>query len=282
MVQEQPITAEERLRAALEPEIPVAEAASPVVAEAVTPAVADFDLSTPAGIRALADKYPELKNWREEGYGAGLEAGKQRTLADIQRDKGTEESVRAYHQRVIDAINAGEDPDELVKETPTYVRANREIAKIEAMRALAMDAKSMAGSEAEANMLQALIDEADGSAEKMERAAGLAIQTVTKKARADALDELTLDELLKNDKHRSAIEAEVERRLAEEQAARDVESNRLVAPPDAPPGSLGGPSGMTIDRWLQMTPDARKTYALSQDDAGREALWEMVGANMGR
>lgn len=282
MAMEQPITVEERLRAALEPETPVAEAASPVVAETVSPAVADFDLSTPAGIRAAAEQFPELKNWREEGYGAGLEAGKQRTLADIQRDKGTEESVQAYHQRVIDAINAGEDPDTLLKETPSYVRANREVAKIEAMRALAMDAKSMAGSEAEAAMLQALIDEADGSAEKMERAAGLAIATVTKKAKSEALDSLTTEDLLKNDKHRSYIEAEVERRLAEEQGARDVESNRLQVPPEAPPGSLGGASGMTIDRWLQMTPDARKNFAIAQDDDGRAALWEMVGANMGR
>ena len=65
MVQEQPTIVEERLRAALEPEQPVAEVASPVVAEALVSAVADFDLSTPAGIKAAAEQFPALKNWRE-------------------------------------------------------------------------------------------------------------------------------------------------------------------------------------------------------------------------
>jgi hypothetical protein len=281
MVQEQSAIAEEQPMVGAEQAQPVAVSDAGAVADAVASAVADFDLSTPAGIKAAAEKYPALKNWREEGYGAGLEAGKQRTLAEMQRDQASAERVHATTKQILERYGIDLDPED-EKTLTGLTRANYEAVRLETMRNLALEAKSMTATETEAALLQDLIDKADGNADAMQEVASRAMSAVASQAQREGKESLTLDELLTNEKHRKALEDWYVQRQMEEQRAQDVESSRIELPPGAPSGSLGSPGGMTIDRWLGMTPDARKEYAVSQDDAGRQALWEMVGANLGR
>lgn len=275
MVQEQRTIVEEQPTAVTEPVSPVAADGDAAVADAVNQAVADFDLSTPAGIKAAAEKFPALKNWREEGYGAGLEAGKQRTIQELQRDQASSERVQATAKQIYERY--GIELDEQDQKTLTgLTRANADAARLEAMRNLALEAKGMAATETEAELLQGLIDKASGNADEMQQVATMAISAVANRSKTDAINSLDLDQLLNDEKHRSAIEARVAAGVQAELEARGVEAQQRENPPEAPVGAGGVAGRMTAERLAGMTPAARLEYLSSLDDEARGDMWSVV------
>ena len=281
MVQEQPTITEERPTTLLEQALPVAEQGAEGVAEAMASAVAEFDLSTPEGVKAAAEKFPALKAWREDGYGSGLEAGRRETERKYTRDQASSERVMEVAKDMYERMGVDLDPDSLQTLT-RLTRGNADAARLEVMQHMAEEAMGMTESESERSMLQSLIDGAEGNADEMQKVATMAVSAVANRSKSAALDALTLDELLKNEKHRKAIDDLVAQRMQEEAEARAIESRRTDAAPEPPAGVIGTPKGVTQDRLNAMSPDSRREYFASLSDEERGDMWSLVLGTAGR
>lgn len=251
---------------------PVAEA----VATSAAQAVAEFDLSTPEGVRKAAEKFPAFKAVFSDVENAAT----QRTMAKIRREQGSDETIRAYHQRLVDEIKTrldnGEDVTELGKDTPLFAKANREAVEAELYQRLYEQAKA-----ADPDAVAALdgFAEQDGlSAEHWKGLAQAAMNAVAngtkKSALSEWLDAESIDDIPQDSKRYKAIRAYIEKELAVEQKARETEAISIPAGIETPSGAATEP--MTRQRLDAMTPAERLDYIANASDAERDHLWEIA------
>lgn len=277
MVVEQTTAQEEQLGAETEPS-QVAVSTADAVAPASEQAVAAFDLNTLEGIRAAAEQNPQLKAWREEGYGAGLEAGKQRTLAQIQREQGSLERAQDTVRWAAEQISKGADPDEIAKQMAPHVTANQSWTRAEIMRGLIAQARTL-DEEAVAPLAE-LADALEGNADEIQKVAQAALNAVANKsgatARQSILDAESLDAVPKDSKLYKAIRAEIEKEAATEVNAQKTEANKVPAGPKTPAGTATNP--MTKDTFEAMSHEEQLAHLATLSDVERDAMWDLVSA----
>ena len=175
-----------------------------------------FDLTTDAGIRAAAEANPTLRGYFEKLQADAANAARQRRDSELRREQGTIERANAYHRQVIDALAAGTDPEEIARQTPFFVKANHDFARIELSRNLLDHAQTML-EPGEAAALKAMAealspDDADG----FTNVAQAAINAVVAKGKAIAAAEAKADA---DRTWQARLEAEVRAARVEQEAA---------------------------------------------------------------
>ena len=251
-----PVTEEQGQVAALGVEAAPVAAAEQPVAEA-------FDLSTTDGIRRAAEKYPTLQQWREEGFNAG----KLKRDKELRDQLGSEDAVKSYHEQVVRRIASGEDPSAVLKETPQYVKANRdaywrgEVEKV-------IDAFS---TDEQAQIRDAL--EAAEDVDSRERVSRQVLDFAIDRHSTNRIKSLKLADVPEDSELRKSIAEHVAAELAKERAALEQELKpKPLNPPTTPTGeSMAG--GDALSRFNQMTPAQRTDYMETATDEQKSALW---------
>ena len=102
---------------------------------------AEFDYSqiNDEWLKNALDRSETLKSRLKQEQDNGFNAGKQHRDKELRLEKGTEDTARAYHAWVAEQIRYGADPDQFSKQTPLYVKANRDVERVNAARAIIDD-----------------------------------------------------------------------------------------------------------------------------------------------
>lgn len=252
------------------PIIPVAEPEVRAVAEAEKP---DFDLSTPEGVRKAAEKFPAFR----AVFADERNAEKQRTLNEMRRERGTLESIKAHNAEVARRIALGEDPEEVAKETPLYVKANAENIQIEMYKTLFEKAKEL--DEDSVSALTPFTEQEGLNAEQWQGLAQAAMNAVANKSlktgKSEAFLTESLDDIPKDSPLWRAIDAHLTKEREAEMTAENLTAARKPDPPVVPSGAVvaGGKTATEIAAMDQRTLD-RFTETLSEED------WEKVMTTM--
>ena len=241
----------------------VAEAAATEPVAAIEQSVADFDLSTIDGIRRAAEQNPVLREWREQGF----EAGRQKREKELRDERGSDEAAQAHHEWVVSQLALGVDPKDLAKQTPTFVSANRNRARVEQARTYAervLDAFSVEERGQITTALELLADEPD----RIEEIVSGVIDTALERKSSAKIAELTFDQLLEQYGPDSAVrktaEAWARSQAEQELEARQMETETKPNPPR--PASNGGAGVTSIDRLAAMSEAEQKQYIASLSD----------------
>jgi len=260
-------------------ESPVTAPVDAAVAAATADAVADLDLSTPDGVRAAAKRFKAIQDVLDESRLNGENTGKQRTLSEMRREQGTADRAKAYHDDLIRRINAGENFETLTKQTPLYVKANEDWTRVEIMRGLIAQARTL-DEEAVAPLAE-LAEALEGNAEEIQKVAQAALNAVANKsgatARQSILDAESLDAVPKDSKLYKAIRAEIEKETETEVNAQKTEAKPVPAGPKTPVGTATNP--MTRQTFEALSRDDQKAYVGTLSEAQRDELWATVTAS---
>lgn len=247
------------------------------VAETVERAVADFDLSTPEGVRKAADKYPAFK----AVFADERNAAKQAALNEVRRERGTLESIRAHNADVARRISLGEDPDEVAKDTPLYVKANADLTRLEMFKNLYDKAKEMDSESVSA--LDGFAEQEDLTADQWQGLAQAAMNAVANKSKSTGKSEAylteSLDDIPKDSPLWRAIDAHLTKEREAEVTAENITANQKPNPPVVPNGAVvaGGKTATEIAAMDQRTLNAF-TEKLSEEEWDRVMVTMYEGA----
>lgn len=246
---------------------------SQAVADTLAQAVAEFDLTTPEGVRKAAEKYPAFK----AVFADERNAERQRTMAEIRRSQGTQEVVQKQIEEITRRLAAGENPEAISKDLPLVVKANRESMEIDAYKALFEQAKAIDPDSVTA--LQPFADQEGLTVEHWKNLSTAAVNAVAnsskKAALTEWLDSEQIDDIPAESKKYQALKAKFEKELQMELKAREIESRQVPAvAPKTPSGDNVEP--ITRERLDSMTRDERMNFIMSRSDEERSALWELA------
>lgn len=246
------------------------------VTNPVSQAVIEDDYSTPERIRAAAEKNPALKKVLAEYENTGA----QKALTRVRREQGSNETVQAYHQRLVEDIARrvanGEELGDLGKDTPLFAKANREAVASEMFKSLFTQAKEFDPDSVAA--LESVVDQDELTAENWMALAQASINAVVKSTQKGAINEWlnAEDEEFPSDSKRyKDLEERLRKQMESELNARQVEG-KVIA--DQAPPIPTGKSTETVTRTSleAMNPDQRLQYVLSLTDAERSKLWDVA------
>ncbi len=239
-------------------------------------AVTDLKYDTPESIRAAAEKNPALKKVLADFENTGA----QKALSRVRREQGSNETVQAYHQRLVEDIARrvanGEELGDLGKDTPLFAKANREAVASEMFKSLFTQAKEFDPDSVAA--LESVVDQDELTAENWMALAQASINAVVKSTQKGAINEWlnAEDEEFPSDSKRyKALEERLRKQMESELNARQVEG-KVIA--DQAPPIPTGKSTETVTRTSleAMNPDQRLQYVLSLTDAERSQLWDVA------
>lgn len=260
---------------------PVAISTDAPVANAAERTVASLpDLSTPEAVREFLKQYPASQAVLADERNAE----KQRVLNDQRREQGTQESIQRYHERLVNEtrrrLEEGESLDDLVKEAPVFYTAATERNRIDLAKSLIAVAKNVDPEAVEALEAMASATE-DMTADKWMGLAQAATNIVEGKAKTTGRSELLNTEdidALPDSPLKRAIQAKAAKDAEIELNAREIEANRVTAPPSTPNGASSEP--MTRSRYEGMSADDRKTYRamVKSRDGNLDAIWDVISS----
>lgn len=246
------------------------ETETPPVASPSTPAVAEPDLSTPKGIRDFLAQHPASQAVLADERNAE----RQRVQAEIRRERGSDESIRAYHESLLKEaqrrMENGESFDGMGKDTPLFVRANREAVEASLFQALYEQAKEL-DPDAVAS-LEGFATSEGLTAENWKALSQAAMNAVVSSSKKSALAEFldSEDDLPSDSKRIKAIEARLKKEYEMELAARETESKPKLPQPPATPTGVSA-EGVTKASVEAMSPEALADAA-SNDEFRRQAI----------
>lgn len=259
-----------------QPSEAVAAATEAAVAEAVDRAVAEYDLSTPEGVRAAADTFPALK----AVFADYENTGRQRTLAEMRREQGANDRATAYHAELLRQLEEGADPRELAKQTPGYVKANEDWTRAEVLRGLIAKAREL--DEDAVAPLAELAESLQGNPDEIEKVAQAAINAVANKSGAAARQALfdieSLDEIPKDSRLYAHVQSLIAKETETEVNARTTEANTLPPMPSTPSGTAAEP--MTKARYEAMSSADRKQFIEGERarTGNTDSVWDLITA----
>lgn len=263
---------------------PVTDASTTPVADPVERAVTDLDLSTPERAREFAKKYPVFQAL----FADERNAEKQRTLADLRRERGTTESVQAYHQRIVDEtarrLEAGQPLDDLMRETPVILTAAQEQAQIVLWKNLYEQAKETDPDAVSA--LEPFAENPDLTAEQWRGVASAAMNAVANHSKnmgkTELLDIEDIDALPKDSKLYRAIDDKLTREREAEVTAQQIEAAKLPTPPNTPAGTVVA-GGKTAEEIAAMSPQQLDAFTagLTSDEDWDKVMTLMYAARGG-
>lgn len=251
------IPAEEQNGTVEEQVNPVAATTDATVATGTERAVAEFDLTTPEGARKFAAQHPAFT----AVFADERNAERQRALRERDLEQGTQESVQAYHARLIDRLNSGEDPDVLAKETPQFYTAAQERSRIEMSQNLFNQAKAL-----DPESVSALDPFAENAStgDQWASVAQAAMNAAANKSKSLGRDEFmnaeTLDGIPEDAPIRKAIQAWHEQQLENDKMADSIEANRREIAPSTSGGTVS--DGVDLSRFEGMSDAQAQTYML--------------------
>lgn len=236
------------------------------------PVTTEPDYSTAEGIRKAAEANEALRNYLERERLNAENTARQRVEAEMRRNQGSNERAQQYQEDLLRRIQAGEDPAELAKQTPLYVKANEDYARAEVLKALTQQAIDLASPD-EQSALRALLDEA-GSADAVTKITASTLDALAKRIERQAREALTLDTLPKDSRLYQEIQEYIRREAETEMNAREVERNAVTPGPRTPTG--GSADQMTKERLNNMTSGERLAYLATLTDEQRALAWDLV------
>lgn len=159
--------------------------------------------------------------------------------AEMRRERGADESVQQYHARLAQQIAEGADPEEVGKETPFFVRANREAAEMTMYQRLYEQAKAIDPDSVAA--LDSFAEQENLTAEQWRGISQAAMNAVanssTNKGKSDAYNVESLDDIPKDSPLWRLIDAQLTHERESEMNAQQIEAAQKPNPPLTPQGA---------------------------------------------
>lgn len=211
-----------------------------------------LDLDTESGLAAALERSALLRGRLEKAQNDGFQNGRQNRDAELRRDEGTAERAQAYHQWLLEQVNAGYDPDEIAKQTPLFVKANQDTTRSELGKAWVEASLGHFG-EQEQEVIRGVMDTLTDPT-MIGDLASKTWEAAASKVRQAAVSNLSLDQIPKTSTLHTEIQALVDGKVTAELEARETEAARLAIGPRAN-GSAPGSVGMTTNQARLMTPE---------------------------
>jgi hypothetical protein len=237
---------------------PVAEPEVRAVAEAETPT---FDLTTPEGVRKAAEQFPAF----QAVFADERNRAAQKAKTDLLRERGTLESIQAHNAEAIRRLSLGEDPNEIAKDTPLYVKANADLVRLEMFKNLYEKTKEIDPDAVAA--LEGFAEQEDLSPDQWQNLAQAAMNAVAQKSVKTGKESLlsleSLDDIPKDSPLWRAIDAHLTKEREAEVTAENITATQKPNPPSAPQGTVAA-GGKTATEIAAMT--SKQFDALSEEE----------------
>lgn len=230
---------------------------------------------TLADLKALSEKNPVIREYREQGF----EAGRQKRERELRMEQGSREAAEQYHRMVIDMIEQGKDLDEIKRTTPVYVAANEARTRAELSRALIEQSIEALGDDPAAQSLRSLTETLEGKPEELLTVAQAALNAVSSRAMAQALADFDPEGVSDNAPVRAKLIAWRDREVAAELKAREIEAKKRENPPEVPTGN--GQALSALEQLQHINDSERRVEALVANPGLRARAWDEIAASKG-
>lgn len=204
-----------------------------------------------------------LSHLRERRDASGLsvedrirKSERDKTFAQLKREQGANERVQQYHQWLAEQVANGASAEEIARETPTFVKANEDFARVEVAKAFANKALDGFGLDDEtrsayAEQIEALTTEPERLYAIAEQLWEQGASRFTENRVNERIGNLTLDEIPKDSRLHASLQAHIESEVTKELEARAAEKEPVANPPRTPKGTPGVDAS---SRYLAMSP----------------------------
>lgn len=148
-------------------------------AVAETPVTSVPDLQTDAGILAAIEQNPNLKGFLTKREADAANTARQRRDAELRRDQGSNERAQGYHSWIVSELAKGVSPEDLARQTPSWIKANEDFTRTELMRSLLRQAGEFD------ETAKGLADTLEGTPDELTKVAQVTLDSAIKRARTE-------------------------------------------------------------------------------------------------
>jgi len=222
-------------------------------------------------LKNAVERSETLKSRLKQEQDNGFNAGKQHRDKEIRLERGTEDTAKAWQRYVSEQIAAGHDPDEFSKQTPLYVKANRDVERVNAAKAIIEDVADVF-SEDDRARINAVVEAIADDPDQMRTLARELRETAASRLSSKQVAELTLDKVPEGSALHKSIQEHIASEAAKEIEAKQMEQNQKQNPPRT---SNGAAAGDPLASLARLDSDSR-VKELANNDELREAAWDRV------
>ena len=234
---------------------------------------AEFDYSqiNEEWLKNALERSEVVKNRLKQEQDNGFNAGKQHRDKELRLERGNEDTARAYSKWVAEQIANGVDPEEFSKQTPLYVKANRDVERVNAAKAIIEDVAEVFSEDDQAR-IDAVVEAIADDPDQMRKLARELRNTAADRLSSKQIAELTLDRVPKDSALHKSIQEHIAAEATKEIEAKQMEQNQKQNPPRT---STGGAAGDPLASLARLDSASRIKELVGNDEL-REAAWDRV------
>lgn len=233
---------------------------------------AEFDYSqiNEDWIRAALDRSDVLKRVIKEREDNGFNAGRQKRDKELRLEQGSAEAAQRYHAWVVEQIELGADPNEIKKQTPLWVKANRDTERVTTAKTYAEKVLDAFNVEERDNITQAfdlIMDDPD----RVDELTSMVLNEALTRTSKSKIASLSLDDIPKDSALWTAVQSHIQNEVQKEYEAKLKEREPEPNAPSLPAGNVS--SADVLTKFKAMTPDERVEWRMNASPEEVDALW---------